>query len=1138
MKMSKQFCRLCILVLLCAVPLLSQAQGMKIMVFAVESGDSTLIIFPTGKTMLVDTGSSTKCDDYVIPFMERHDIDHFDYYLETHGHQDHNGGLPALEAAGYIDGNTTKWDNKTWDYEDTFTIEETDWFISNDPSTGGGNDGSTSFVFEWNGFRYSHGADEGTSSMTRMVNEHPEWDPVNVRNTAHHGYGPNNSAHLEALSAELYIVSCSDAVKGGSDYNKIVNAAAAVGGDFILTDDALPNNGDGHVYMDITSGSDWGYTTWDRSATIPNFFSLPPNSSQLVSHTIPDTLLPGETTSVDVTMKNTGTVTWTSGAGYKLGTQNPQGNTTWTGGNRIALPHNVAPNNNVTFTFDITAPANPAVTACDWKMIEEGIEWFGATAAQNVDVTFPLLNLVQNPSFELDVDSNSRPDSWGTDPQYSRSNEQKTDGTYSAKGSGTGSIGGISQTMAIDAGKTYTLKVKAKFLSAGGAGKAYFDTRDVFDPQGTQFTINPDNNWVSYEATFDSGTETSVELRTYTSADFAGSFYVDEVSLTTPGVYEAQNYAPTFTSSPGLNADVGSLYTYNVVTDDADGDTVTLTVPNKPGWLTLSGNTLSGTPVATGSANVTLRADDGTVTTDQAFTISISSAGNDAPVISSTPENAAIQNQLYSYTLIATDADGDTLTYSAPTKPGWLTLAGNVLSGTPTALGLNAVTLSVSDGTVSVDQDFNVMVFEEPVLGVNMVQNPSFETGDGTAWNLSEMTVVSGQASHGTYSLKAVGDGIDTVIGNPRPSSDLILELNTDYVLNYDINYVSGTGTCVVRLKNMGSPHVKGIVSSPTAGWESKTVPFNSTSNTTLRMELYVDGTPSADFVAYLDNFSIAQPGTGNIAPAFTSTPVTDVDQNALYSYTLAAADAEGDPLTFIETDLPSWLSINAGVLTGTPTVGGDVNVTVSVSDGTDTVDQPFTITVNTTQGPVPEVVGMAQGLAEGNIIAFGLTVGNVTTANSDTVSAGDVISQNPVHGTMVDPGTPVDLVVSLGPTLEGYDAWADQHQVGDGAADADGDGRKNIYEYALGGDPTNVVESIDPTLTKVGNELKYSHKLRKDDPNLIYTVETCADLTVANWTDAGTTPAVDGTGAEYDDVSHTIPTGSAQTYIRLKIEN
>ncbi len=76
---------------------------------------------------------------------------------------------------------------------------------------------------------------------------------------------------------------------------------------------------------------------------------------------------------------------------------------------------------------------------------------------------------------------------------------------------------------------------------------------------------------------------------------------------------------------------------------------------------------------------------------------------------------------------------------------------------------------------------------------------------------------------------------------------------------------------------------------------------------------------------------------------------------------------------------------------------------------------------------PVPDVVGMAQAAAEASIVSAGLTVGTVTEQDSDTVPSGDVVSQNPTGGTVVECGSEVDIVISLGPerwarTFGGYD--------------------------------------------------------------------------------------------------------------------
>jgi hypothetical protein len=83
------------------------------------------------------------------------------------------------------------------------------------------------------------------------------------------------------------------------------------------------------------------------------------------------------------------------------------------------------------------------------------------------------------------------------------------------------------------------------------------------------------------------------------------------------------------------------------------------------------------------------------------------------------------------------------------------------------------------------------------------------------------------------------------------------------------------------------------------------------------------------------------------------------------------------------------------------------------------TSGQSITLTVPVVDIDVNDYTGQAQAAAEANIVADGLTVGNVTTASSGTVPSGDVISQNPMACTAcVAPGSAVDLVVSSGPPL------------------------------------------------------------------------------------------------------------------------
>lgn len=77
-----------------------------------------------------------------------------------------------------------------------------------------------------------------------------------------------------------------------------------------------------------------------------------------------------------------------------------------------------------------------------------------------------------------------------------------------------------------------------------------------------------------------------------------------------------------------------------------------------------------------------------------------------------------------------------------------------------------------------------------------------------------------------------------------------------------------------------------------------------------------------------------------------------------------------------------------------------------------------FGVQTPVSQVNVPNIVGLAQAAADSALVAVGLVSGTVTQANDPGVPVGDVISQNPVVGTLVNVGSAVDYVVSLGPVM------------------------------------------------------------------------------------------------------------------------
>ncbi len=101
----------------------------------------------------------------------------------------------------------------------------------------------------------------------------------------------------------------------------------------------------------------------------------------------------------------------------------------------------------------------------------------------------------------------------------------------------------------------------------------------------------------------------------------------------------------------------------------------------------------------------------------------------------------------------------------------------------------------------------------------------------------------------------------------------------------------------------------------------------------------------------------------------------------------------------------------NVATLTITDGGFGDEDGTVNGS-----ITDPGGVGIPPPQETVPNVVGLTQSAATTAITSDFLVLGTVTTAYSSTVPSGSVISETPAAGTLVNTGSAVNLVVSLGP--------------------------------------------------------------------------------------------------------------------------
>jgi hypothetical protein len=113
-------------------------------------------------------------------------------------------------------------------------------------------------------------------------------------------------------------------------------------------------------------------------SVLPIRVEIAGNDAAFVSQNVPATMLAGESYAVTVSMLNQGVTTWTPGQAYRLGSQNPQDNSVW-GLGRVGLSDDsVNPGATTTFSFVVTAPGSPGSYNFQWRMVQDGVEWFGA----------------------------------------------------------------------------------------------------------------------------------------------------------------------------------------------------------------------------------------------------------------------------------------------------------------------------------------------------------------------------------------------------------------------------------------------------------------------------------------------------------------------------------------------------------------------------------------------------------------------------------------------------------------------------------------------------------------------------------------------------------------------------------------
>jgi len=361
--------------------------------------------------------------------------------------------------------------------------------------------------------------------------------------------------------------------------------------------------------------------------------------------------------------------------------------------------------------------------------------------------------------------------------------------------------------------------------------------------------------------------------------------------------------------------------------------------------------------------------------------------GNTAPVLTQPANQTSAENTSPSLQLVASDPQGNPLTFSATGLPPGLSVNSStgLISGSLsfTSSGTYNVTASVSDGALA-----DSKAFTWTVTNVNRAPTLTQPANQTNAENASASLQLSGSDPDGqtlTYSATNLPGGLSVNASSGLISGTLSFtsagsynvtatvsdgSLTNSKTFTWTVTNVNRAPTLTQPANQSGaensSPSLQLAGSDPdgdTLTYSATNLPNGLSINTSSGL---ISGTLSFTSAGSYNITATVSDGSLNNSKTFTWT-VTNVNraptltqpanqsgaENSSPSLQLVASDPDADTLTYSATNLPNGLSINtsSGLISGTLsfTSAGSYNITATVSDGSLNNSKTFTWTVNNT---------------------------------------------------------------------------------------------------------------------------------------------------------------------------------------------
>nr|WP_314607725.1 putative Ig domain-containing protein [uncultured Janthinobacterium sp.] len=441
---------------------------------------------------------------------------------------------------------------------------------------------------------------------------------------------------------------------------------------------------------------------------------------------------------------------------------------------------------------------------------------------------------------------------------------------------------------------------------------------------------------------------------TYTATNGSGTSAPATVTITVGG--------PTITIAPSTvpAATLGTTYSQSVTAANGIAPyTYAISAGALPAGVSLNTATgaLSGTPMAGGVFNFTVRATDsstgsGPYSGARAYSLTVA-----APTISIAPTTlpAMTSGVAYSQTIVAS---GGTSTYTyaktAGSLPAGLVLAADgTLSGTPTAAGAYSFTVTATDSS----------------------------TGAGP---YSGSRAYSGTVAAGAPTAGAVSA---TVAYGSGPTS-ITLSLGGGAATSVAVASAAAHGTATASGTS--------ITYTPAAGYAgSDSFSYTASNGIGISSQAIVTITVSPPVIT--------------LAPAGLQAMTFGV----AYSETIAASGG-ASPYGYVSSgSLPAGLSLASnGTLSGTPTAAGAYSFTITATDSSTGTSAPFT-GARTYSGTVANVVPIA-GTVNATV-AYGSSAQPITLSLSGGVATSVAVASAASYGTATASGTSITYTPAAG---------------------------------------------------------------------------------------------------------------------------